>query len=156
MFTGWVQCKVYHWENSRRDSHPPLISDLNTSCRQQNAIVQITELHQIYINPTPVAISSQHRNAKMEIILRWHMCFGFADVDIYPPLNRTDGEVREIPWGCWIWWGILPKSDRFNYFCIHLVPWRQGAVEGFHMSIVLLSQSYYIILIEQVNAHKRT
>ena len=79
-----------------------------TSFRQQNAIVQTRELYHISINPTPVAIYCQHWNANIKIISKWHICLGFADVVIYPPLNRTDGELREMPWGCWNWWDILP------------------------------------------------
>ena len=112
--------------------------ECSTSFRKQHAIVQTSELYHISINPTPVAISSQHRNANMEIISKWHICLGFADVDIYPPLSRTDFELREMPWGCWNWWDTLLWAANFNDFCIYLVPWRQGAVEGAHMSIILL------------------
>ena len=52
------------------------------SFRQRKSIAQITKQHQIDINPTSVAISGQHRNGDIEIISKWHIYLGFADVEI--------------------------------------------------------------------------
>ena len=60
------------------------ISDMewSTSFRQRNSIAQIAELHQIYINLTSVAISSHHWNGDIEIISKWYIYLGFANLEI--------------------------------------------------------------------------
>ena len=52
--------------------------ECSTSYRLRNFIVQTKEFQQIDINPTPVAIPCQGRNAHMEFISEWHICHGFA------------------------------------------------------------------------------
>ena len=57
-------------------------SGWSTSFRQQNSIVQITQLHRIDSSPTAAAISGQHRDADIEIISKWHIHIGFTGVEI--------------------------------------------------------------------------
>ena len=51
-------------------------SEWSTSFRQQNSIVQITQLHRIDSSPTSVAISGQHWDPDIEIISKWHIYIG--------------------------------------------------------------------------------
>ena len=48
-------------------------SEWSTSFRQQNSIVQVTQLHQIDSSPISAAISGQHRDADVAIISKWHI-----------------------------------------------------------------------------------
>ena len=51
-----------------------------TSFRQRNSIAHIAELHQIDTNPTSVAVLDQYQNGDIEIISKWQIYLGFADV----------------------------------------------------------------------------
>ena len=55
---------------------------MSTSFRQDNSIVEITQLLRIDSSPSSAALSGQHRDPDIEIIWKWHIYIGFTGVEI--------------------------------------------------------------------------
>ena len=91
-------------------------SEWLTSFRQQNSIVQITQLHRIDSSPTSAAISGQHRDADIEIVSKWHIYIGFTGVEIR--------YLSDIEWRC-----------SGNRILSHVVVSISAAISAWHIAL---------------------